>query len=279
MYKKRFNLKERTGDIRLIKLAIKNDSGIIKKEREGEEFTYLEFLEEYQVGDSIKVTIDKPESYLMVQLDDALAPSLIYVKGTEWKYEVPMEEKLRRAYSPKVFSGNKHYAWVRYASTEEINAYQNLALNPHDQKQASGAYPHAEANVETRNDSTFFARNAIDGMVANEDHGSYPYQSWGINQQKDAALTIEFGRIVEIDQVAIVLRCDFPHDSYWTQATLEFSDGSEEIVALDKVFARQYFEIEKRKVEWVRFKDLIKAEDESPFPALTELEIFGRNVH
>ncbi|WP_077619420.1 hypothetical protein [Bacillus sinesaloumensis] len=262
----------------MIKLVIRDDKGNVKREREGQDFTYVEFLEEYQDGDSIEVTIDKPQSYMMVQLDEALAPSLVYIKGTEWKYEVPMGERLRRAYSPKVFSGSKHYAWIRYATIEEIYAYQNLALNPHDQKEASGAYPHAEANVETRNDSTFFARNAIDGMVANEDHGSYPYQSWGINQQKDAALTIDFGRVVEIDKVAIVLRSDYPHDSYWTQATLEFSDGSEEIVALEKMFDRQYFEIEKRKVEWVRFKDLIKAEDESPFPALTEIEFFGKNI-
>ncbi|MCC3355916.1 DUF7402 domain-containing protein [Bacillus sp. REN16] len=262
----------------MIRLAIKDAKGNVKKERAGQEYTYLEFVEEYQAGDRIEVTVEKANSYLMAQLDDALAPSLIFIKGTEWTYEVPLSEELRQAYSPKVFFGNKHYLSVRYATEDEINRYQNLALNPHDQKKVSGAYPHAEANVETRNDSTFFARNAIDGMVANEGHGSYPYQSWGINQQKDAAITIEFGRTVQVDKVALVLRSDYPHDSYWTQATLEFSDGSEEITALEKVYERQYFEFEKRSVEWVRLKNLIKAEDESPFPALTEIEIYGRNM-
>ncbi|RFB14977.1 hypothetical protein DZB84_13785 [Bacillus sp. HNG] len=262
----------------MINLAIKDVNGSVKIERAGPEYTYLEFLEEYQAGDTIEVTIEKANSYLVVQLDDALAPSLVFIKETNWTYEVPISDELRRAYSPKVFTGKKHYLSVRYVTEEEVNRYQNLALNPHDQKQASGAYPHAEANVETRNDSTFFARNAIDGMIANEGHGSYPYQSWGINQQKDAALTIEFGRFVQVDKVAIVLRSDYPHDSYWTQATLEFSDGSEEVVNLEKVFERQFFTFEKRSVEWVCLKNLIKAEDESPFPALTEIEIYGRNI-
>ena len=47
----------------------------------------------------------------------------------------------------------------------------------------------------------------------------------GINQQADAALTIDFGHEVRIDQCALTLRADFPHDSYWQQVTLAFSDG------------------------------------------------------
>ncbi|GFH42962.1 hypothetical protein Hs30E_15130 [Lactococcus hodotermopsidis] len=41
--------------------------------------------------------------------------------------------------------------------------------------------------------SLLFARNAIDGVFATLSHGVYPYQSWGINRQEDAALTIDFG--------------------------------------------------------------------------------------
>ncbi len=62
-------------------------------------------------------------------------------------------------------------------------------------------------------------------MIANESHGSFPYQSWGINQQADAQITIDFGREIVTDKIALVLRGDYPHDSYWEAVTLEFSDG------------------------------------------------------
>ncbi len=52
----------------------------------------------------------------------------------------------------------------------------------------------------------------------------------GINQQADAALTIDFGHEVRIDQCARVTS-GFSHDSYWQQVTLAFSDGSQEIFA------------------------------------------------
>jgi len=261
-----------------LSLKVVSKEGIVKKEKVGSERVHIEFFEEYQLGDQIIVTIEKSEAYLMVQLDEALAPSLLYIKGNEWVYEVPIDEKLREAYSPKVFSGNIHYIWVRYADATEIYNYQNLAINTHDQKHINGAYPHAVANVETRNESTFYARNAIDGCLANESHGSYPYQSWGINQQKDAEITIEFGRIVEIDKIALVLRGDYPHDSYWKEVTLELSNGEKFVLELKKILEPQYFSFKPEKVEWVRLKNLVKNEDESPFPALTEFEVYGKNV-
>ncbi len=106
---------------------------------------------------------------------------------------------------------------------------------------------------------------------------SYPYESWGINQQLDAALTVDFGREVEVDRIDITIRCDFPHDSYWTQATLEFSDGSTEIINLEKTHIPQKFVFDKKVVTWVKFCELIQDTDPSPFPALTQIDIFGKN--
>ena len=45
--------------------------------------------------------------------------------------------------------------FVRKAFAEEQTSYRNWALNPHDQKDVANVYPHAYANVETRNDATF----------------------------------------------------------------------------------------------------------------------------
>lgn len=230
----------------------------------------------FQAGDKIKVTTDQKQ-LVYVQLDDTLASSLLYLSEGEWIYEIPMDEKLREAYAPTAFLGECHYIFVRKAYAEEQTSYRNWAVNPHDQKDAVNVYPHAYANVETRNDATFFARNAIDGILANTDHGSYPYQSWGINQQKDAEITIDFGRAVELDKVGLVLRADFPHDSYWEQVTLAFSDGTEEVLATQKEVGIQYFSFAPRVVTSATLKQLIKAEDESPFPALTQIELFGYN--
>lgn len=257
-----------------LKLLDKNGEIIAKRSHETE--TYLAFkTRAYNDGDFIEVEVDNPNTFIWVQVDEAIEPSLIYLKETIWRYNVITDPELRRAYTPKIFSGERHYIRVYQATDEEISEYRNLARNAHDQKEASNAYPHAYANVETRNDSTFFARNAIDGMIANEDHGSFPYQSWGINQQADAQITIDFGRLVEIDKVALVLRGDYPHDSFWTQVTLEFSDGSSVKLNTTNQMDRQYFTFDKIVTSSVTLKELIKHEDESPFPALTEFEAFG----
>lgn len=261
-----------------IKIAIINKHNKVKKEKFLSRRAYLDYIGSYEEGDCIQVTTAEKGQYLIVQLDEALNPSLIYLKDCVWEYHIPLSNKAREAYSPKAFSGNKHYISVRKAEEHEISQYQNLALNPHDQQNNSGAYPHASANVETRNDSTFFARNAIDGVIANTDHGPYPYQSWGINQQADACIKIDFGRLVIIDKISLVLRGDYPHDSYWTHATISFSDGSSESIDLKKLLEPQTISLPPKKIKWLELKELIKAEDESPFPALTQIEVFGHNI-
>ncbi|MGX7013492.1 discoidin/SUN/FTP domain-containing protein [Vagococcus silagei] len=261
----------------MLQLSLKNQDTIIA-ERKHEQETYLAFKNyEYQPGDTIELIVAQQDCFVWVQVDEAIEPSLIFVKNHRWTYDVVLEESLRQAYSPKAFAGKKHYLRAWFPTLKEVTSYRNLARNAHDQKDETGAYPHAFANVETRNDSTFFARNAIDGMLANEDHGPYPYQSWGINQRKDAEITIDFGREIEINQVAIVLRGDYPHDSYWTSVTLELSDGSEHVFETTDKLDRQFFTLPMTKVTWVKLKDLIKHEDESPFPALTQLEVYGRD--
>ena len=50
----------------------------------------------------------------------------------------------------------------------------------------------------------FAARNAIDGIFENSAHGEYPYQSWGINRDPNAALTLDFGREVLLDSLLYI---------------------------------------------------------------------------
>ena len=163
------------------------------------------------------------------------------------------------------------------AEEDEIAEYRNLTVNVNDLHDAVNCYPHASANVETRGESVFAARNAIDGVLENHGHGSWPYASWGINRDPNAEMRIDFGRKVTVDCLKIYLRADFPHDSWWTKATVTFSDGSVEVLDLVKYDRAQTFHIAPREVEWLTFGTLIKAEDESPFPALTQLEAYGRD--
>jgi hypothetical protein len=109
-------------------------------------------------------------------------------------------------------------------------------------------------------------------------HGEWPFQSWGIGAREDAWCLLDFGREVTIDEMALTLRADFPHDSWWTHATVTFSDGSVEKLNFIKTDKAQTFHISSREVEWLTFGTLIKAEDESPFPALSQLEVYGRDV-
>lgn len=243
----------------------------------GAEYAYLATQDySFSEGNQIIVQVDRP-GYYWLKLDEALDKTLVYIKQ-QVQYNVTLTANAGDARPETAFHGKRHYLAVRRATAAQIEAPQNLALNPHDQKNFNGSYPHASANVETRNDATFFACNAINGILANQMHGEYPYQSWGINRQADAALTIDFGRKVQLSGVGIVLRADFPHDSYWTAGTLTFSDGSTEVLQFEKGTTIQKFTFTPRVVDQVIFSQLQKATDDSPFPALTEIECYGQNL-
>lgn len=242
-----------------------------------EDEAVLVYEPEYCEGDYITLTCDAPDQYVFLQLDDALAPAFVYLKGTGCTYPIPFGEA-RSVFSSRAFVGKRHYLHVRIARAEEIACRKNLALNPYATHAPGGPYPFASANVETRGEMVFAAKNAIDGMKANHYHGEWPFTSWGINRDPQAAWRLDFGRTVEIDEAVIYLRADFPHDAWWTQGTLHFSDGSDLIVPLKKTDAGQAISFPAKKVEWVMLDSLIKAEDPSPFPALTQLELWGKDL-
>lgn len=262
-----------------MKLSLVSSEGesIIESEQSEKVFLALK-NRAYQSGERLRLTLEDAElpGFFWVQMDEALLPSLIYSTENIWDYPVILEESVRRAYSPKVFSGERHYVRAWEATPEECH-YRNLALNAHDQKEHMGAYPHAFANIETRDDTVFFARNAIDGMLANDNHGSFPYQSWGINKQEDAQLTIDFGRKVLVDKIVLVLRADYPHDSFWSNVTIDL-DGENFVLNTSEQKERQLFTIPPIKTTTVTMKKLIKNQDNSSFPTLTEIEVYGREV-
>lgn len=257
------------------KIQIIDKNGNVKAEGSGEEIR-LVYEGVYEPGDVIRVIpAEVPGNYLM-QLDDVGGVSVVYLTGA-LDYEIPFGEK-RTNLSPRMFDGALHLLTLKKYPPFLQNVYRNLALNVWDQHGLSGSFPHAAANVETRGEAVFAAQNAIDGVTANESHGEWPFESWGINMQDDAEITIDFGREVEIDRLVMYTRADFPHDNWWTRVSFSFSDGSSMDWELEKQALPHEITFSPKVITSLTMHDMKKADEPSPFPALTQLEVYGREV-
>lgn len=259
-----------------LSISIISADGAVKCCDCAQDLASLVFRGEYDRGDCVVVRSSEDNSHILLQLDEVLGASRVFLTG-EFRYEIPFEEK-RYNLSPKAFTGEVHYLFARTVDTEFLHQYRNLALNVCDQHNAKNIFPHASANVETRGEAVFFACNAIDGICENRNHGVWPYQSWGINRQADAEIVIDFGRVVRADKAVLFTRADFPHDSWWTEVSLTFSDGTSLVWKLEKNRFGQELRFESKYITWVKLEKLVKADDPSPFPALTQLEIYGVDI-
>ena len=157
--------------------------------------------------------------------------------------------------------------------------YRNVALNPADTTNREPVtFPHATSNSEY-NQREFAARCAIDGNRRNDDvHGC---GSWGPQKESNIWWRLDFGRPVEIDKLTLFLRAAWtpenaPHDSYWREAAVGFSDGSAEKLELKQVATGQEFTFAKRTVNWLVLKNLKPAADK--WCALCEFEAWGRDA-
>ena len=255
-------------------LQIISRTGAVLASARGETEAALVYAGEYREGDRLLLASDTYPAYVTAQLEASLPLSFAFLREREFSFPVPFGEK-RTVYAPEAFGGSHHFLFARYASKEEIAAPKDLALNPLDHHENTALFPHASANVETRGEAVFAARNAIDGLKANKSHGEWPFTSWGINRDPNAAWRLEFGRTVRLTEAVVYLRADFPHDAWWEKADLRFSDGSLIPLKLEKTGGGQRFAFAPRDVEWAVLENLIKADDPSPFPALTQLELYG----
>ncbi len=257
-----------------LNITVWNGNGEVKAQASESDQALLVYEGIYEDGDTITFETTEINTHYVIRIDDAMDESLVYVTKEKVVYVIPFDEK-KISYNPQCFAGERHYITMRKAADYEVKAYRNLAKNVMDQHGDPGCFPHAHANVETRGESVFAARNAIDGVLANLSHGAWPYQSWGINRQDDAEITLEFGRPVDFDTIVLYTRADFPHDNWWVNATFTFSDGTTEVVDMEKSIKPHVFSIAKKNITWIKLGKLIKADDPSPFPALTQIEVYG----
>ena len=268
-----------------LSIGVQNARGEIEYWIRGENEILLVYPKEYEPGDKIIFTTDEVPAFYVIRVDGAMDEAYVFLTQKQVEYAIPFERneymKLDRiSYCSGSFSGAQHYITMRRSRPEEDKNYRNLAKNVMDQQDDVGCYPHVHANAETKGPVAplFAARNVIDGVLANSCHYPWPFQSWGIDQRADAEITLEFGRPVDLEELRLTTRADFPHDSWWTQGTVTFSDGTSEVVKLDKCIEPQRFPIRRKGITWLKVGELIKADDPSLFPALTQIEAFGRNA-
>jgi hypothetical protein len=164
--------------------------------------------------------------------------------------------------------------------------YKNVALNTADVRAAGKGYPHASSNSEypciwtngtsgCAPDTTFLALNAIDGKTKNDCHGSLACASWGPQLTVPGLWwRVNFGNECEVDTVVIWIRHDFPHDSWWKDATLVFSDSSKVAIHPDSVSRSQKFGFTKRKTTSMTITSLV-AKDSTKWCAFTEVQVWG----
>ena len=250
-----------------------------------------EYHGELVCGDKIKILVDGT-NVIAVKLDKTLKESYLYLPNKSFTFVIPSERELKMAYEPGAFGENVHFISAREVDDCFYDT-RLISLNSHDLKRGTGAYPHVVANFVTREEPCFYERNAIDGVINNQGHGSYPFHSWAGGARNDLEYTIDFGREVEVDKIVFYLRADFkhdqfgvPHDSYWKEIDIKFSDGEvkkgtftldnsnlndENSKGIEVTFDKKV----TKKIKLYNFKQVTEI---LGFAALTQIEVYGRYI-
>ncbi len=269
-------LNAQTPDLPNVSLELVNAAGESLAKSEPGYISNLVHKHQYTAGDLILMRCSQAPCWVRIKLDAALDSAIVYLPEQEASYLVRLEN-VGVSLPSVAFQGSKHCLSIEALTTAEAGQNRTLSYNPYDQHENSSFFPHAWANVETRGEAWFAAANAIDGYYANFGHGPWPYQSWGINRDPEAALTIDLGVSCEINEIRFTIRADFPHDNYWTHAELRFDTGETLTLAIEQTHLPQQYRLETAiRARQVTLEKLIQAEGESPFPALTQLELRGR---
>jgi hypothetical protein len=266
-----------------VSLVLQNASGAVSAEQHAATSkgpVTLQPGRELQPGDSIIAT---GPQWITLQIGKDVAPCSIYLSAeAHQRFEFPIpfgtgEQHTGSAYSPDAFTGTSQVITATPVSKADRRTRRNLALNPCDQRtDTPTAFPHASTNSVSREAYNFDARNAIDGVTRNGHHGEWPYQSWGPLIKDDIWWQLDFGRDVKLDTLRLMLRTDFPHDSYWKNALVEFSDGTTLPLAMTGDSGFQDFHFPARNVRSFRLTRLVSAEPH--WSGLMEVEAWGSDL-
>ena len=237
----------------------------------------LSYAAQYNEGDSIRVS-SNTDTFIAVKFDEALPESIIFIPGKSFEFSIPTKSVLEGCYSPEAFNGENHVICARELSDEEIYSYRKISLNSHDIHGKIKAFPHASANFVTRENPCFYARNAIDGVIQNEGHGPFPYRSWAGGAREDLEFTLDFGSKVKTDKIVFFLRADFPHDTYWKNIDVEFSDGTVITADFKETANGQELSFPEKETTYIKLINFKQAVFPLSWAALSQIEVFGNYI-
>ncbi len=163
------------GKMAVITIKIQNKDGMTLSVARGEDEAALVYTKEYEEGDEIIFEISPKNAFYELMADDALGAATVYVTG-DVHYRIPFGGE-RFPTRPRHFPGTGILITAKLADMTS-SAPAESCKNVMDQHGETNCYPHASANVETRGEAVFAARNAIDGVTVNDAHGEWPYESW-----------------------------------------------------------------------------------------------------
>ena len=265
--------------INIINLKLIRENGDVKFKAYGNEIDE-HFHGEYEPGDKFRIELCD-SAFVKLKLDPTLAESIVYVPDGTFEFTVPFDRERKACYAPGAFDGDDHRIVVAEPTEAEVYADRLISLNSHDRHNVPKYYPHAVANFVTREEPCFFERNAIDGVIDNSNHGDFPYHSWGGGLREDLELEVHFGGDVEVSEVVLFLRADFPHDTYWKECDIEFSDGEKVRAELVKTADGQKVAFDRKITEMVKltgFKQQRLEDGSLSFAALTQIEVYGKYI-
>ena len=158
---------------------------------------------------------------------------------------------------------------ARGGSNAAGNPVRNLAHNANAYAYHLRSYPRATANAHEKYRSEFSPVNAING-AANDG------KCWRPGRRTDARLTVELGRVAEVEKVTLTLALPEGQTKTWQSATLEFSDGTTAAITLQPTAEPQSFSFPATKTSSVTLKNLAQ-----PFPltdnGVAEIEVWGKD--
>ena len=257
----------------MIRLSLSDINKDIKASYEGEAIDII-YDRCYKEGDVISVRCDC--EFVSVSFDESQKESIIYVPEGEFTYPVPLGKALI-AFDASSWESDSHHIVVRPVTDEEAYGTRNIALNSVDFTDNKRSFPHAWSDFVTRNEPTFEAKNAIDGVCENKGHWGYPYQSWAAGAREDMTYRIDFGCEVEISDLIIYLRADFPHDTYWKSFAVRFDDGSKVYADFRETHEGQQVTLpEPKATTYIELVDFKQAVEPLSFAGLTQVEVIGK---
>ena len=242
----------------------------------------------YEMGDKVKVILPDGVKYVGFTLSAKMGESIVYCPDGVFEYVVPDTSNMVTTIS-RDYANTTNYLTARLITDDELKEKRNLAVNPYDytnnqsvKSDITEQYPHITASSEwenTKGETHFYARNAIDGFTANMGHGAYPLQSWGPANSGSQWLTLDFGRGVNADELGIVIRYDVGHDTWFRSAKViaTFEDGTtqEQNINIAWIGEEQIFNLDFDKpVIRLQLNSLVP-DQLGGWAAFTEVAVYG----